>query len=74
MFRLGNSKAAALFAVDLQCWTLWEKISSDEALLQWNDSWLVGVESSSIEILGVTSCDIHVCRAAILVKGLLQEH
>ena len=44
-----------------------EKIFSDKAFLQWNGSCLVGVEGSSIEILGVVFSVISL--AGILVKG-----
>ena len=61
-FMLDTGVSVSLLRADV-----WQKISSDEALMRWNGSGLVGVEGSSIEILGVASCDLSL--AGILVKG-----
>ena len=61
-FMLDTGASVSLLRADV-----WEKISADRALVQWNGSRLVGVEGSSIEVLGVATCIISL--AGITVKG-----
>jgi len=61
-FMLDTGAAVNLLRADI-----WEKVSNGETLLDWNASKLIGVEGSSIKILGVATMTIAL--AGAVIKG-----